>query len=110
MLVAADIGMDAAVLVVRGMAVHVASSCSSVGDCRAVMGRDGQAIRLTRDHKPNLPSEQARIFAAGGEVHHVKGCWRVILATSEGAKKKVRMLATSRCVSVGVLSIGVWSV
>jgi serine/threonine protein phosphatase PrpC len=43
-----------------------------VGDSRAVLGymKNGQlkARALTKDHKPNLPEEKARIRAAGGEI------------------------------------------
>lgn len=41
-----------------------------VGDCRAVMSRDGDAVQLTQDHKANNKSEKARIEAAGGWVHN----------------------------------------
>lgn len=40
----------------------------NVGDCRAVMCRSGDAVELTRDHKPNDPSEQSRIESLGGTV------------------------------------------
>lgn len=40
----------------------------NVGDCRAVMCRSGDALELTRDHKPNDPSEQSRIESLGGKV------------------------------------------
>lgn len=43
---------------------------SHVGDCRAVLSRDGQAIQLTEDHKPSLRSEKARIESAGGWVQN----------------------------------------
>ena len=43
-----------------------------VGDSRAVIAEeiegDLQARNLTRDHKPNLPDEEERIKAAGGEI------------------------------------------
>ncbi|OEH76067.1 protein phosphatase [Cyclospora cayetanensis] len=38
------------------------------GDSRAVLCRDGEAIRLTEDHKPNSPAERKRIEKAGGQV------------------------------------------
>ncbi|TYZ66326.1 hypothetical protein PybrP1_012480 [[Pythium] brassicae (nom. inval.)] len=40
----------------------------NVGDCRAVMCRSGDALDLTRDHKPNDPSEQSRVESLGGSV------------------------------------------
>jgi serine/threonine protein phosphatase PrpC len=41
---------------------------ANVGDSRVVLSRGGQAVELTRDHKPNSPSELARIQALGGTV------------------------------------------
>lgn len=40
----------------------------NIGDSRAVLSRDGQALDLTRDHKPHCPIEQARVTALGGAV------------------------------------------
>lgn len=40
----------------------------NVGDSRAILSRDGQAVALTRDHKPNDPTEQARVESLGGTV------------------------------------------
>ena len=48
------------------------------GDSRAVLCRAGQAVRMTEDHKPNLPAEAARIRQVGGRIEFSK-CWRVIL-------------------------------
>lgn len=44
--------------------LHVAN----VGDCRAVLCRRGKSIAMTRDHTPSMPTEAARIEAAGGFV------------------------------------------
>ncbi|CAK0855194.1 unnamed protein product [Prorocentrum cordatum] len=41
---------------------------ANVGDSRAVLCRQGLAVALTEDHKPNLPRETARIEAAGSYV------------------------------------------
>ena len=40
----------------------------NVGDSRAVLCRSGDAVELTRDHKPNDPQERARIESLGGRV------------------------------------------
>ena len=53
------------------------------GDSRAVLCRQGRAVRLTEDHKPNLPPERQRIQAVGGRVEFSR-CWRVIFEPQEG--------------------------
>jgi len=58
------VGCTALVCCVRPEAITVANA----GDCRAVLSREGKAIELTQDHKPNLPSELERIRRAGGCV------------------------------------------
>lgn len=40
----------------------------NVGDSRAVLCRAGNAVDLTRDHKPNDPQERTRIESLGGRV------------------------------------------
>ena len=52
--------------------------CANVGDCRAVLCRDGQAVRLTNDHKPNDPAEKARVEAAGGFVLQLQVCQGIL--------------------------------
>jgi serine/threonine protein phosphatase PrpC len=39
-----------------------------VGDCRAVLSESGTAVELTTDHHPCMPSEKARVEAAGGVI------------------------------------------
>lgn len=41
---------------------------ANAGDSRAVLCRGGAAVELSEDHKPEDPSERARIQAAGGTV------------------------------------------
>lgn len=41
---------------------------ANTGDSRAILSRRGQAIQLTNDHKPDLPSEKSRILSNGGSV------------------------------------------
>mmetsp|Transcript_10566 Transcript_10566/g.17275 ORF Transcript_10566/g.17275 Transcript_10566/m.17275 type:complete len:418 (-) Transcript_10566:30-1283(-) len=42
--------------------------CANAGDSRAVLCRSGASKALSVDHKPNMPSERARIEAAGGTI------------------------------------------
>jgi len=57
-------GCTALVCCVKQDVVVVANA----GDCRAVLCREGKAIDMSEDHKPNLPSERERITRAGGVV------------------------------------------
>jgi serine/threonine protein phosphatase PrpC len=41
---------------------------ANVGDSRAVLSRNGRAVDLTRDHKPNDDLEKARILAMGETI------------------------------------------
>jgi len=41
---------------------------SNLGDSRAVMCRGGQAVRLSRDHKPTSIEEERRIRELGGHI------------------------------------------
>jgi serine/threonine protein phosphatase PrpC len=50
---------------------------SHIGDSRAILVRDGKAIALSQDHKPEDQKERARIRAAGGQVIKVGPCHRV---------------------------------
>ncbi|EFJ40714.1 hypothetical protein VOLCADRAFT_119889, partial [Volvox carteri f. nagariensis] len=62
---------------------------ANAGDCRAVLCRGGRAVRLSRDHKPELPEERTRIEAAGGRVANMRGTWRVVLPLADGCTAKV---------------------
>ncbi|KAK1362216.1 Protein-serine/threonine phosphatase [Heracleum sosnowskyi] len=42
---------------------------ANVGDCRAVLGRRGIAVELSKDHKPNCASERTRIEKLGGVIY-----------------------------------------
>eukprot|EP01089_Gocevia_fonbrunei_P004862 TRINITY_DN1493_c0_g1_i1.p1 TRINITY_DN1493_c0_g1~~TRINITY_DN1493_c0_g1_i1.p1 ORF type:complete len:266 (+),score=71.21 TRINITY_DN1493_c0_g1_i1:348-1145(+) len=57
-------GTTAVTTVVLGNKLYVAD----VGDSRAVMWRDGKALRISLDHKPDLPSEEKRIRNLNGFV------------------------------------------
>ena len=41
---------------------------ANVGDSRAVLSRNGNAVDLTRDHKPNNDQEKSRILAMGETI------------------------------------------
>ena len=70
-------GTTALVVLVHGTEREELSLfCAHVGDCRAVLCRDGLAYRLTQDHRPDRKDEQLRIRAAGGGVFQVAGIWR----------------------------------
>ncbi|RDX71944.1 putative protein phosphatase 2C 8, partial [Mucuna pruriens] len=73
------VGSTAVVAVIAAAEVVVANC----GDCRAVMGRGGEAVDLSSDHKPGRPDELMRIEEAGGRVINWNG-QRVlgVLATS----------------------------
>ncbi|KAF8020700.1 hypothetical protein BT93_G1205 [Corymbia citriodora subsp. variegata] len=48
---------------------------ANAGDCRAVLGKRGKAIELSKDHKPDSTSEKLRIEKLGGVVYdgYLKG-------------------------------------
>eukprot|EP00854_Cymbomonas_tetramitiformis_P016432 gene16432-19507_t len=50
---------------------------ANAGDCRAVMSRDGAAVPLSEDHRPDRASERYRIESQGGAVVCWLGTWRV---------------------------------
>lgn len=78
------------VVVVRSGDALYAAHC---GDCRAVLCRRGEPLRLTEDHKPNLPRERKRVEALGGRVDFAR-CWRVIVDPGDG--RPASGLAVSR--------------
>jgi len=47
--------------------------CANLGDSRCVLGRIGDTVALSVDHKPECEEEEKRIVAAGGQVTFVKG-------------------------------------
>ncbi|CAD6254283.1 unnamed protein product [Miscanthus lutarioriparius] len=67
-------GACAATAVVKGGDLYVAH----LGDCRAVLSRDGAAAALTADHTCAAEDERARIEREGGYVSRSgSGVWRV---------------------------------
>lgn len=49
--------------VVLVTATHV--YCGNAGDARCVVSQGGQAVDLSEDHKPDLPTERSRVLQAG---------------------------------------------
>eukprot|EP00929_Paragymnodinium_shiwhaense_P083798 TRINITY_DN44768_c0_g1_i1.p1 TRINITY_DN44768_c0_g1~~TRINITY_DN44768_c0_g1_i1.p1 ORF type:complete len:475 (-),score=102.41 TRINITY_DN44768_c0_g1_i1:75-1499(-) len=50
---------------------------ANVGDSRAILIRNGKALALSEDHKPENPKERHRIQQAGGRVVKCGSCHRV---------------------------------
>ena len=75
------------------------------GDSRAVLSRNGQALALTNDHKPDRPDEKARIEAAGGSVvtlgvPRVNGRLAVSRAFGDLALRTAGVIATPEIIHV----------
>ena len=63
---------------------------ANAGDARAVLCRDGKALRVTCDHKPSLESERQRLVASGAFVarNRVNAVLAVSRALGDHALKK----------------------
>ncbi|GMH07957.1 hypothetical protein Nepgr_009797 [Nepenthes gracilis] len=81
-----DAGSTASTAILVGDRLLVAN----VGDSRAVICRGGEAIAVSRDHKPDQSDERQRIEDAGGFVMWA-GTWRVggVLAVSRAFGDKL---------------------
>ena len=60
----ADSGCTAVVALLRGKDLYVANA----GDSRCVVSREGKAVDMSVDHKPEDDLERNRIEKAGGRV------------------------------------------
>lgn len=49
--------------------IHRTTLIANAGDSRAVLGKRGRAIELSKDHKPNCTSERLRIEKLGGVIY-----------------------------------------
>ena len=63
---------------------------ANAGDSRAVLQKDDKVLRLSTDHKPDLPSEEERIIKTGGVVTKIAGKQGKVIGRVNG------MLAVSR--------------
>ncbi|XP_062224067.1 probable protein phosphatase 2C 10 [Phragmites australis] len=81
-----DAGSTASTAIIVGDRLLVAN----VGDSRAVVCKGGEAIAVSRDHKPDQSDERQRIEEAGGFVMWA-GTWRVggVLAVSRAFGDKL---------------------
>ncbi|CAL1400050.1 unnamed protein product [Linum trigynum] len=70
---------------------------ANAGDSRAVLGKRGRAIELSKDHKPNCTSERQRIERLGGVIYdgylngqlsvaRALGDWHIKGASGKGGK------------------------
>jgi len=58
------VGCTANVVLITPHTIFVANA----GDSRSVLCREGKAVALSEDHKPDSPIEEARIKKAGGMI------------------------------------------
>ncbi|XP_076924383.1 putative protein phosphatase 2C 75 [Bidens hawaiensis] len=110
-----------AVVVLLTQEYIVAANC---GDSRAVLGRNGKAVPLSVDHKPDRADERARIEALGGRVTFAANVARVdgVLAMSRAIGDRflkrvvtsvpefVFMKRDSEDISLVLASDGLWDV
>jgi serine/threonine protein phosphatase PrpC len=57
-------GCTANVVLIKGKEIY----CSNAGDSRCVLSREGKAVDLSKDHKPEDEIEKNRITNAGSEI------------------------------------------
>eukprot|EP00358_Blepharisma_japonicum_P006536 CAMPEP_0202943876 /NCGR_PEP_ID=MMETSP1395-20130829/4482_1 /ASSEMBLY_ACC=CAM_ASM_000871 /TAXON_ID=5961 /ORGANISM="Blepharisma japonicum, Strain Stock R1072" /LENGTH=268 /DNA_ID=CAMNT_0049641917 /DNA_START=54 /DNA_END=857 /DNA_ORIENTATION=+ len=73
-------GCTAVTALIKGNQLYVANA----GDSRCVLCRDGVAIDLSIDHKPDLPEEKNRIYRADGMVEDGRVMGNLNLSRSIG--------------------------
>jgi serine/threonine protein phosphatase PrpC len=73
-------GCTAVVALIRNNTLYVANA----GDSRCVLSRDGRAVEMSIDHKPELPGELDRIRKAGGMVEDGRVMGNLNLSRSIG--------------------------
>jgi protein phosphatase len=80
------VGTTAVLAIIEDTMLTVAN----VGDSRCVLFRDGNAVRLSMDHKPELPEEMAYIQSKGGFVKdgRTNGSLAVSRALGDGFLQK----------------------
>ncbi|KAK9684274.1 hypothetical protein RND81_10G198300 [Saponaria officinalis] len=83
-------GCTACAILIRENKLIIANA----GDSRCVMSKGGQALELSKDHKPELEVEQERILKAGGFIHggRVNGCLNLARAIGDMEFKRNKVL------------------
>jgi len=77
-------GCTAVTVLISGKGDNKHLYAANVGDARAVLCRDGQAIRLTEEHKASDAIEAKRISDAGGFIIHGRVNGQIIITRSLG--------------------------
>jgi len=77
-------GCTSVTVLVRGKGENRQIFCANVGDARAVLCRDGKAIRMTFEHKAADPDEAKRITDGGGFIIHGRVNGQIIITRSLG--------------------------
>ena len=69
--------------------------CANIGDSRCVVSKNGTAIEMSVDHKPDLPAEKERIKRAGGfvEENRVNGILNLSRALGDLRYKENKVLS-----------------
>mmetsp|Transcript_52908 Transcript_52908/g.113430 ORF Transcript_52908/g.113430 Transcript_52908/m.113430 type:complete len:662 (-) Transcript_52908:95-2080(-) len=89
----ATVGTTAVVLILHGnpkLNVPLRLVVGHVGDSKAILCRGGEAIPLTKDHKPDSPEEKRRVEKAGGLILQVRGTWRVAASANPNSNRNKR--------------------
>jgi len=98
-------GMCSGTTAVAALICERAMSVAWVGDCRAVLCRNGDAVTLTEDHRLSAASEVSRILRDGGTVEggRLGGCLAVARALGgvelEAQRKFPGLSATPEVIS-----------
>jgi len=77
-------GCTSVTVLVTGKGENRQLFAANVGDARAVLCRDGKAIRLTEEHKASDATEAKRITDAGGFIIHGRVNGQIIITRSLG--------------------------
>mmetsp|Transcript_2099 Transcript_2099/g.2373 ORF Transcript_2099/g.2373 Transcript_2099/m.2373 type:complete len:152 (-) Transcript_2099:230-685(-) len=79
-------GCTANVVFIKGEDIY----CANAGDSRAVLAREGQAVNLSEDHKPENEIEKERIIKSGSEIQDGRVDGNLNLSRSLGDLKHKR--------------------